>query len=129
MELKNRLSKSRADQLYEPLGTYEQEDLGTTDNVSVVLGDAASYSAFKIEYMLKKLVSAKKEEGIILISHDGSTSYLTSHTFDYFDATPFTGITFGTTLTGGNVNWTIVTSGVDESMSLLYRVSRVPEPV
>jgi hypothetical protein len=130
MDLKNALTKPRADQLYEPLSAYTQEDVtGLIDNVSILLGAAASYSSFKIEYMVEKLVSHHKEDGTITISHDGTASYLTSHEFNYFEAAPFTGITYGTTLTGGNVSWTIVTSGVDENLSFRYRITRVPAPV
>jgi len=130
MELRNALTKSRADQLYEPLGAFTQEDVtGLSDNVAILLGAAASYSSFKIDYMVEKLTSHHKEDGTITISHDGTAAYLTSHEFNYFEAAPFTGITYGTTLTGGNVSWTIVTSGVDENLSFRYRISRVPAPV
>lgn len=129
-QLKNALTKSRADQLYEAASAYSQEDVtGSSDSVSIVLGAAASYSSFKIEYMVDKVTSHHKEDGTITISHDGTDSYLTSHEFNYFEASPFTGIVFGTTLTGGNVNWTIVTSGVDENLSFRYRITRVPAPV
>lgn len=130
MELRNALTKPRADQLYEPLNAFMQEDVtGSSDSVSILLGAAAAYSSFKIDYMVEKLVSHHKEDGTITISHDGTDSYLTSHEFNYFESAPFTGIVFGTTLTGGNVSWTIVTSGVDEDLSFRYRITRVPAPV
>lgn len=130
MELRNALTKARADQLYEPLNAFTQEDVtGSSDSVSIVLGAAASYSSFIIDYMVDKVTSHHKEDGIIRISHDGTDAFLTSHELNYFEAAPFTGITFGATLTGGNVNWTIVTSGVDENLSFRYRVTRVPAPV
>jgi hypothetical protein len=130
MELRNELTRARADQLYEPLNAFIQEDVtGSSDSVSIVLGAAASYSSFIIDYMVEKLVSHHKEDGTITISHDSTDAYLTSHEFNYFEAAPFTGITYGATLTGGNVNWTIVTSGVDENLSFRYRITRVPAPV
>jgi hypothetical protein len=130
MEIRNALTKSRADQLYEPLQPYLQEDVtGLSDSVSIVLGAAASYSSFKIDYMVEKLVSHHKEDGTITIAHDGAVSYLTSHEFNYFEAAPFTGITYGAAFGGGNVSWTIVTSGVDENLSFRYRITRVPAPV
>lgn len=129
MELKNALTKPRADQLYEPLQPFLQEDVGGTDSAAIVLGSASAYSSFKIDYVVEMLTSHHKEDGTICISHDNVASYLTSHEFNYFEATPISGITYGTTLTGGNVNWTIVTSGVSENLSFRYRVTRVPAPV
>jgi len=129
MELKNALTKSRADQIYEPLQPFSQEDVGTTDTAAIVLGAASAYSSFKIEYTVELLVSHHKEDGTIYISHDNVAAYLTSHEFNYFEAAPIAGITYGAALTGGNVSWTIVTSGVAENLSFRYRVTRVPAPV
>jgi hypothetical protein len=130
MELRNELTRARADQLYEPLNAFIQEDVtGSSDSVSIVLGAAASYSSFKIDYMVEKLTSHHKEDGTITISHDGAVAYLTSHEFNYFETAPFTGITYGAAFGGGNVSWTIVTSGVDENLSFRYRITRVPAPV
>jgi hypothetical protein len=128
-ELKNALTKSRADQLYEPLNEFIQEDVNPTETVYIVLGAAASYSSFVIEYTVELLTSHHKEDGVIRISHDNTTAYLTSHEFNYFEAEPIPGITYGTILTGGNVSWIIVTSSVSEYLSFRYRITRVPTPV
>jgi hypothetical protein len=129
MELRNALTKPRADQLYEPLQPFLQEDVSTTDSTAIVLGAASAYSSFKIEYTVELLVSHHKEDGTICISHDNTDAYLTSHEFNYFEAAPIAGLTYGATLTGGNVSWTIVAVSVAEAMSFRYRITRVPAPV
>jgi hypothetical protein len=129
MDLKNALTKPRADQLYEPLQPFLQEDVSTTESVSIVLGAASAYSSFKIEYTVELLASHHKEDGTICISHDNVNAYLTSHEFNYFEAAPIAGLTFGASLAGGNVSWTIIAVAVAELMSFRYRVTRVPTPV
>ena len=129
MELRNALTKSRADQLYEPLQPFLQEDVSATDSTAIVLGAASAYSAFKIDYVVELLTSHHKEDGTICISHDNTDAYLTSHAFNYFEAAPIAGITYGATLTGGNVSWTIIAVSVAENMSFRYRITRVPTPV
>jgi len=128
-ELKNALTKPRADQLYESLQPFLQEDVNGTDTAAIILGAASAYTAFKIDYVVEMLTSHHREDGTISISHDNVAAYLTSHEFNYFETAPITGITFGATLSGGNVSWTIVTSGVTENLSFRYRVTRVPTPV
>jgi hypothetical protein len=124
MELRNPLTKARADALYLAQG-YTREDGFDNATDRVPLGAAASFQAFTVEYAVVLPVSGRTQAGRITVAHAGGAPEVTEHAYSFAEP-EIAGLTFGADLNAGIVRLVFSKIGVGENPTLFYRVGTVP---
>lgn len=122
MELRNPLTKSRADELYFSKDFTRNDGLDNTTDY-FILGASASYQAFNIDYAIVLPVSDKTQTGTLAVSHVGGIATVNRHAYDY--AVPeISGLSFGADINGGNVRLSFTKAAVGENPTFFYRITK-----
>jgi len=124
MYLTNPLTIGRGDSRY-ALSVPTQLDGFDNATDYVILGAAATYRSFVVEYVVELPVSKKSQIGTIEITHNGVAASLLRDAYS-FDVAEISGLTFSADLNAGNVRLVFTKLAVGENPTLFYRVSKTP---
>lgn len=124
MQQRNALSRNRADALYQAKG-FTRNDGADNATDYVVLGAAADYQAFTVDYAIVLPVSGRAQTGRIAIVHEAGAAEVTEHAYQ-FKEPEITGLSFGADINAGAVRLEFIKAAVGENPTLYYRVDRVP---
>ena len=110
--------------LYER-GDWDRQDLLDNNTDYLVVGDTSVDSLVTVQYAFRLPIADRGIRGVFTFLQEGATVELGD---DYWYTTPeVTGVTFSASIVGTEIRLGIVTSGVGENPTLLYRIDSAKE--